>query len=150
MELLLKQTIEHLGRVGEVVKVKAGYARNYLLPMGLAIHVTKANLAVLERERSRIAAEEAERVQAMRDMVAKMKDVSVTIESKANEQNHLFGSVGASQIAAALREKGYQVDDRAVRLEAPIREIGDYTVPLHLHADLQTTVRVWVVAAKPR
>lgn len=150
MELLLKKTIEKLGRSGEVVKVKPGYARNYLLPMGLALPVNKANLAVMERERSRIAAEEVARIQHMKDMATKLGQASVTIESRANEQKHLFGSVGPAQIAAALREKGFPVEERAIRLENPIREIGVFDVVVHMHADATATIKVWVVEAKPR
>ena len=104
MELLLKQNVEHLGRTGDVVDVKPGYARNYLLPRGLAVLVTKSNIAEVERARAQAIAEEEARVASLKDMGSKLADVSVTIEGKANEEGHLFGSVNASQIAAALRE----------------------------------------------
>jgi len=149
MELLLKRSIENLGSVGEVVKVKDGYARNYLLPLGLAVHVTRANRDLIEREKERIAAEEAQRVAGYRELAQKIGQASVTIEGRANEQGHLFGSVTVSQIGRALREKGFPVEDRMVRLQNPLKEIGVFDVQLHLHADVDVPVKVWVVQAKP-
>ena len=149
MELLLKQNVEHLGRTGDVVDVKPGYARNYLLPRGLAVLVTKSNLADVERARAQALAEEEARLAGLKDLGAKLADQSVTIEGKANEEGHLFGSVNAAQIAAALREKDVPVDDKMVRLENPLKEIGVYDVAIHLHADVEATIKVWVVQQKP-
>jgi large subunit ribosomal protein L9 len=149
MELLLKQNVEHLGRTGDVVDVKPGYARNYLLPRGLAVLVTKSNIADVERARAQALAEEEARLAGLKDLGAKLADQSVTIEGKANEEGHLFGSVNAAQIAAALREKDVPVDDKMVRLENPLKEIGVYDVAIHLHADVEATIKVWVVQQKP-
>ena len=149
MELLLKQNVEHLGRTGDVVDVKPGYARNYLLPRGLAVLVTKSNIAEVERARAQAIAEEEARVAGLKEMGSKLADLSVTIEGKANEEGHLFGSVNASQIAAALREKDIVVDDKMVRLENPLKEIGVYDVTIHLHADVEAPIKVWVVQQKP-
>ncbi|MEZ6037548.1 MAG: 50S ribosomal protein L9 [Planctomycetota bacterium] len=149
MELLLKQNIEHLGRVGDVVNVKSGYARNYLLPQGKAVMVTKSNIAEIEKARALALAEEQARVAGLKDLATKLADTSVTVEGKANEEGHLFGSVTAAQIAAALREKGVAVDDKQVRLENPLKEIGVYDVAVHLHATVEATVKVWVVQQKP-
>jgi len=149
MELLLKQNVEHLGRTGDVVDVKPGYARNFLLPRGLAVLVTKSNIAEVERARAQAIAEEEARVAGLKEMGNKLADVSVTIEGKANEDGHLFGSVNASQIAAALREKDIAVDDKMVRLENPLKEIGVYDVTIHLHADVEAPIKVWVVQQKP-
>jgi len=149
MELLLKQNVEHLGRTGDVVDVKPGYARNYLLPRGMAVLVTKSNIAEVERARAQAIAEEEARVAGLKDMGNKLADVSVTIEGKANEEGNLFGSVNASQIAAALREKDIAVDDKMVRLENPLKEIGVYDVTIHLHADVEAPIKVWVVQQKP-
>ena len=136
MELLLKQNVEHLGRTGDVVDVKPGYARNYLLPRGLAVLVTKGNMAEVERARSQALAEEEARLAGLKDLGAKLADVSVTIEGKANEEGHLFGSVNAAQIAAALRDKDVPVDEKMVRLESPLKEIGVYDFSVYLHADV--------------
>ena len=149
MELLLKQNVEHLGRIGDVVEVKPGYARNYLLPQGLAVAITKSNMAEIERARARALADEQARVQSLKDLAGKLTETSVTIEGKANEEGHLFGSVSASNIAAALREKGFAVEERQVRLEQPLKEIGVFDVNVHLHADVIATVKVWVVQQKP-
>ena len=149
MELLLKQNVEHLGRTGDVVDVKPGYARNYLLPRGLAVLVTKGNMAEVERARSQALAEEEARLAGLKDLGAKLADLSVTIEGKANEEGHLFGSVNTAQIAAALRDKDVPVDEKMVRLDSPLKEIGVYDVTVHLHADVEAVVKVWVVQQKP-
>ena len=149
MELLLKQTIEHLGRTGDVVDVKPGYARNYLLPRGLAVMVTKGNMDLVARARVAALAQEEARLAELKDMASKLGEVSVTIEGKANEEGHLFGSVAAAQISASLREKGVPVEDKQVRLEHPIKEIGVYDVVVHLHADVESKIKVWVVQQKP-
>ena len=150
MELLLKQNIEHLGRIGDVVKVKSGYARNYLLPRGLAVAVTQTKVAEIERARAMAMAEELKRVAGMKDLAAKLGDASVTVEGRANAEGHLFGSVTAAQIAASLRDKGIPIDDKQVRLENPLKEIGVYDIPVHLHATVEATVKVWVVQQKPQ
>jgi large subunit ribosomal protein L9 len=150
MELLLKQNVEYLGRTGDVVKVKPGYARNYLLPRGLAVMVTHTNVAEIERARAQALVEEQNRISDLRDLATKLAEASVTIEGRANPEGHLFGSVTAVQIAAALREKGIAVDDRQVKLEQAIKEIGVFEVAVHLHASVETTVKVWVVQQKPQ
>jgi len=150
MELLLKQNVDHLGRLGDVVKVKSGYARNYLLPRGLAVAVTKTNVAEIERARAMALAEEQKRVAGMKELAGKLTGVAVTIEGRANAEGHLFGSVTSAQVAAALREKGVAVDDKQVRLENPLKEIGVYDVVVHLHQGVEATVKVWVVQQKPQ
>lgn len=149
MELLLRQNVEHLGRIGDVVKVKSGFARNFLLPRGMAVMVTKSNLAEIERARALALVEEQQRVGAMKELATKLAEASVTIEGRANAEGHLFGSVTGAQIAASLREKGISIDDKAVRLNQPLKEIGVYDVMVHLHASVEATVKVWVVQQKP-
>jgi len=150
MELLLRQNIDHLGRVGDVVKVKSGYARNFLLPKGLAVPVTKANLAEIEHARAVALAEEQARTATFRELAQKLAEASVTIESRANEEGHLFGSVNQAQIAAALREKGFAVEDKQIKLDQPLKEIGVFDVPVHLHQGVDATIKVWVVQQKPQ
>ena len=149
MELLLKQNVEHLGRVGDVVKVRPGYARNFLLPNGYAVMVTKANMAEIEKARARALADEQERISGLKDLGTQLAETSVTIEGRANEEGHLFGSVSAHSIAVALREKGFAIEEKQVRLDHPIKEIGVFDVPLHLHQGVDATVKVWVVQQKP-
>ena len=150
MELLLNQDVEHLGRVGDVVQVKPGYARNYLLPQGLAVTVTKANMAQIELARTKAFAEEQNRIGTQRELAQKLTETSVTIEGRANEEGHLFGSVSPSQISAALRAKGFAIEDRQVRMEHPLKEIGVFDVKIHLHQTVEATVKVWVVQQKPQ
>lgn len=149
MEILLKRSIEKLGRIGDVVSVKPGYARNYLLPLGFGVPVTKANLAVIEKERVKAIAEDRLRVSDLKQVAERLGQTSVTIEGRANDEGHLFGSVNNVQIAVALREKGFSVEDKQVRLEAPLKEIGVFDVGVHLDQEVDATVKVWVVQAKP-
>ena len=150
MELLLKQSIENLGRIGEVVSVRGGYARNFLLPLGLAVPVTKTNVEQIEKARAEALASERNRVDSLKEFATSLEEASVTIESRANEEGHLFGSVGAAQVAVALQEKGFSVDPKNIRLEAPLKEIGVFDVKIHLHSDVEATTKVWVVQAKPK
>jgi large subunit ribosomal protein L9 len=149
MEVLLKRGLEHLGRIGDVVTVRRGYARNYLLPLGYAVPVTKANLQLIEKERTRALAEEKARVQDLKTVAERLAQTSVTIEGRANEDGHLFGSVTAAQIASALRDKSVAVEERQVRLDAPLKEIGVFDVVVRLHQDVEATIKVWVVQTKP-
>jgi large subunit ribosomal protein L9 len=149
MQVLLKRNVDKLGRIGDLVEVKPGYARNYLLPLGLAVHVNKGNLAQIEKERSRYEAAERARADSMRQLAATIEATSITIEGRANEEGHLFGSVNAAAIAEALAARGVAIDVRAIRLDQPFKEIGVYDVPVHLHADVNATVKVWVVQSKP-
>ena len=149
MDVLLKTSIEKLGRIGDVVAVRSGYARNFLLPTGRAVVVNKANLESIERDRSAAFAEEQTRIQSYKELADTVKHTSVTIEAKANEEGHLFGSVTAAQISAALSEKGVQIDEKMIRLDTPLKEIGVFDVAVHLHTDVETTTKVWVVQSKP-
>ena len=148
MQLLLKRSIDKLGLIGDVVNVKDGYARNYLLPHGLAVPVTKANLSMIEREREKALVEEQARLKDLKTFADKIKEASVTIEGRANTEGHLFGSVNAAQIAKAMTEKGYPIEEKHVRLDQPLKQIGVYNIKIHLHAELETQIKVWVVEAK--
>lgn len=149
MQVLLRQSVEKLGTLGDVVEVKPGYARNYLLPRGLAIQVSAANMQMIEQERERAKADELARVGNYRLLAGSLTETSVTIEGRANAEGHLFGSVNAAQIASALKGKGLPVDEKQIRLEHPLKEIGVFDVAVHLHADVEAVTKVWVVQAKP-
>jgi len=149
MDVLLKTTIDKLGGIGDVVAVRDGYARNYLLPTGRAVMVNKSNLESIERDRQSALADEVARVGGLKELSEQIAAVSITIEGKANEEGHLFGSVTASQIADALSEKGLPIEEKMIRLENPIKEIGTFDVTVHLHADVEVVTKVWVVQAKP-
>ena len=148
MQLLLKRSVDKLGRVGDVVNVKAGFARNFLLPNGLGVPVTKANLAMIERERAKALIEEQARLKDLKGIADRIALSSITIEGRANAEGQLFGSVNAAQIAKALIEKGFPVEEKHIRLDAPFKQIGVFDVKVLLHQDLETTIKVWVVENK--
>ena len=144
VEVLLRRSIESLGKVGEVVRVRPGYARNFLFPQGLAVVPSAENQRLVEKDKVVEAAVEAERAKERAELMGKLEGVSVTIEAKANPEGHLFGSVGPKQIADALVAKGFPINERQVRLE-PLKALGEYEVKLHLGADAESMVKVWVV-----
>ena len=149
MQVLLKQSVDLLGMIGDVVDVKTGYARNYLLPRGIAIQVSTANLQMIERERKLAMAQEVGRIKGLKALAETVAQTSVTIEGRANEEGHLFGSVNAAQVAAALRDRGLSIDERQIKMEHPLKEIGVFDIQVHLHPDVEPTIKVWVVQAKP-
>lgn len=145
VEVLLREDVEHLGRRGQVVRVKAGYARNYLLPRGLAVLATAANVKVIEQEKQRLERREA-RERAQAEAVAeRLKELVLTFPRKVGDQDMLFGSVTAMDIAAALAERGIEVDRRKILLEHPIKYLGEYTIPVKLHREVTAEIRIQVV-----
>jgi large subunit ribosomal protein L9 len=145
VKVLLLEDNEHLGEVGEVVDVRPGFARNFLFPTGGACPVTPEALKRVERARHQAAKARAERTQKLAELAKQIEGISITLEERASEEGHLFGSVGAPTIAAALGDKGIHVEERQVVLEAPIKELGIYNVVIRLDADRQAEIRVWVV-----
>jgi large subunit ribosomal protein L9 len=146
MEVILREDIEKLGSRGEVVKVAAGYARNFLIPKRLAVAATDSNKKIVEQERQAHLRKEAKLIGEAQDLAKLMQDVSVTIHQKAGENDQLFGSVGSKDVAEALAAKGYQIDRRKIHLDDPIKQLGEFKVPVRLHRDV--TVDVTVVVAK--
>jgi large subunit ribosomal protein L9 len=147
MEVILREDIETLGKAGAVVRVKPGYARNYLLPRGLAYEATEGNKKRIAAEnRAREARRAEDRAQAAA-LAARLEALSLTIAAKAGEGDRLFGSVTSQDIAAALERAGEPVDRRRIALSAPIKTIGEHRVPVRLHADVEATVRLTVVPA---
>lgn len=145
MEIILRQGVENLGKPGDVVKVKAGYARNYLLPHGLAYEATPGNLKRIQQERDRLEAAENERRTAALGYAEKLEQVSLTFSARVGEEGKLFGSVTAADIAQQLEAQGYHVEKRQIDLHEPIKALGVYRVPVRLHADVKPEVRVWVI-----
>ncbi|HZT82176.1 MAG TPA: 50S ribosomal protein L9 [Gemmataceae bacterium] len=145
MQLVLTQDVPHLGKPGDLVEVKPGYARNYLLPRGMATIPTEHNLRLVERHKQRIHQAREARVADLKALAAQIAATTVTIESNANEEGHLYGSVGAPEISRALKAKNLDVEPEMVRLEGPIKEIALYEVKLHLGYDIETAVKVVVV-----
>ncbi|RLS55357.1 MAG: 50S ribosomal protein L9 [Planctomycetota bacterium] len=145
IELLLTEHIQNVGDQGQIVKVKPGYARNYLLPLGLATVATEANKAMVARHRQRQEELAVQKLKALRQTAEKIKDYSVTLEANATEDGHLYGSIGATDISKSLKAANYPVEPDMVKLEGALKELGMYTVKLQLHADISTEVKVWVV-----
>jgi large subunit ribosomal protein L9 len=137
MDILLISDVDKLGKRGDKVSVKPGFARNFLLPSGVAVLPTAANLRRIEKSRKAWLAEEKKMVEAAQKWVELLKPVSLTIVEKSSDEGRLYGSVNDKVVAAALVEKGFQLDSKVVRLDAPIREIGNYEVRIHLHADVE-------------
>ena len=146
MEVILRDHVENVGKRGEVVKVAAGYARNYLLPRKLALLVTEGSKKQIERERTTFEAKESEERGAAEAVAQRMANVEVVIVRKVGETEALFGSVTSADIAAALGAKGFEVDRRKLQLHDAIKKLGEYDVPVKLHRDVTTQIKVKVVA----
>jgi large subunit ribosomal protein L9 len=145
MDVILREDVEKLGHAGKVVTVKDGYARNFLLPRGLAYLATDGNRRRLDEEQRQRDRRAAAEVSGARGVAAKLEAVSLSFTMKAGEGDKLFGSVTAGDIAERLQAEGLQVDRKAVELEEPIKALGVYKVPIRLHADVKPEIRVWVV-----
>jgi large subunit ribosomal protein L9 len=145
VQLLLIQSVDHLGKQGDVVTVKRGYALNYLLPQGLATVANDHHKRMVEKHKARLNEIEKARLASLRQLSESIGKQSVTIEANANEEGHLYGSVNAGEIAAALKGAGFHITTDQVRLEGPLKELGLYTVKIHLHADIDAELKVWVV-----
>lgn len=149
MEIILLDKIAHLGGLGDKVKVRNGYARNYLLPQKKAVLATEENLKKFEAERLTYAAKIAAELAAAQDRAAKIAELgTITIASNAGDEGKLFGSIGTRDISEALTSNGVDVHKSEVRMpEGVIRSVGEYEITLQLHADVKTTIHVVVVAA---
>jgi large subunit ribosomal protein L9 len=145
VQLLLIQSVDHLGKQGDIVHVKRGYALNYLLPQGLATIATEHHRRMVEKHRARLQEIEKARLATLRQLSDAIGKQSITIEANANEEGHLYGSVNANDIAAALKQANFHITTDQVRLEGPLKELGLYTVKIHLHHDINAELKVWVV-----
>ena len=147
MDVILLQKMQNLGDLGDQVRVKRGYARNYLIPQGRAVPATPKNLASFEAKRAELEAQQADVLAAAQRRADALDSVEVTIACKAGEEGRLFGSVGTQDIAEAVTAAGVAVSKAEVRLPAgPLRQVGEYDVSIHLHADSNATVKVHLVA----
>ena len=145
VELLLIQNVDHLGKQGEVVEVKPGYAKNYLIPHGMATIATEHHKRMVEKHKARLQEIERARVAELRKLADELAKQSVTIEANANDEGHLYGSVGPQDIVAALKKHDFTITPDQVRLEGPLKELGLYTVKVHLAAEVDGELKVWVV-----
>ena len=145
MEIILRQAVESLGHPGDVVTVKNGYARNYLLPRGFAFEATPGNLKRINAERSRLVAAENDRRGTASELAKKLEEVQLTFSARVGEEGKLFGSVTSSDIAEQLAAQGFNIEKRLIDLHDPIKALGVYRVPVKLHADVKPEIRVWVI-----
>jgi large subunit ribosomal protein L9 len=147
MQVILRETIDSLGHAGEIVTVRDGYGRNYLLPHGLAYPATESDKKRIAAEASHLAARDTERKGAAEVIAAKLAGIDLTFTMQAGEGDKLFGSVTASDIAAKLAEAGITVEKRVIELHDAIKLVGVHKVVVRLHADVKPELRVWVVKA---
>jgi len=147
MKVLLRQDVSSLGVIGDVVDVRPGFARNYLLPQHLAVEPTDANVKRIDQERKERAKREKARLETLKGIASRLDGTSVTIKAKANELGHLFGSVTERHIADALKEEGFEVDPEKIALAEPIRTLDKFRVPVHLADGVDAEIDVWVVPA---
>ena len=144
MEVILREDIDKLGTRGQVVKVAAGYARNFLLPKKLAVTATEANKNIIEQERHAHLRKEAKLQTEAQDLSKLLTGVSITINQKAGENDQLFGSVTSSDIAHELEHRGFNIDRRKIQLDEPLKALGEFAVPIKLHREVTTTVKVTI------
>jgi large subunit ribosomal protein L9 len=147
MDVILLQKVANLGNIGDRVKVRSGYGRNYLLPQGKATLATADNVARFEARRAELEKAAREHLSSAEERAAAMKDFKLTITAKAGTEGKLFGSIGTADIAEACRKAGFQVERSEVRLpNGPLRMVGDHVVNLHLHADIDVPLAVSIIA----
>jgi len=145
MEVILLENVQNLGELGDRVKVKSGYGRNYLVPSGKATPATEKNVALFEQRRAELEKAAIEKLGVAEQRTEKLRDLSVTIHAKAGNEGRLYGSVGSREIADAINATGAAVEKHEVQLpNGPLRELGEYDVELHLHSDIDLTVKVVV------
>lgn len=145
MKVILRQNYNKLGNIGDVVDVKNGFARNFLIPRSIAFRATEGNLNALEQEKKQLARKEEKVVLDSEKLAAQLGSVSLTITMKVGEDDKLFGAVTSQMIADSLTEKGYSIDKRTIELEEPIKTLGIFEVPVKLHSKVSAKIKVWVV-----
>lgn len=146
MKVILQENIETLGQIGDVVKVAPGYARNYLLPKKLAIEATEKNAKALEHAKRQLAYKKNKALEGAKNMAAKLEALTVALSHQAGEEGKLFGSVTTMEIAAFLAQNGVEIDRKKIVLAEPIKQLGDYSVPVKIHPDVVATLKVTVAA----
>lgn len=146
MEIILRETVENLGRAGQVVKVADGYARNYLLPKKMAYPATPGNMKVIEVERQSLLRKEASQKDDAEKLKALLDAVEITIRRKSGEHNALYGSVTNADVAEELEKKGFQIEKRKIHMDDHIKALGEYSIPIRLFKDVTATVKLKVEA----
>jgi large subunit ribosomal protein L9 len=145
MKLILRKDHERLGQIGSIVDVKDGYARNYLIPRGIAFPADDGHMRALEEEKKQAERRSTKELKSSQKLAEELEKISITLKMKVGEDEKLFGAVTSQMIAEALNEKGFELDKRIIELEEPIKALGIYTVPVKLHQTVEGKVKVWVV-----
>src|SRR5687767_10056689 len=147
VKVILRQTLPNLGETGDLVTVKTGFARNYLLPKGLAFEATEANVRQLEEDRRRVEQKGKREFLEARRRASLLEGISLTFHANAGEEGKLFGSITTGDIADRLKEQGldFEVDRRSIDLDEPIKALGVFSVPVRLHTDVRPEIKVWVI-----
>jgi large subunit ribosomal protein L9 len=145
IELLLIQSVDNLGKQGDVVEVRNGYANNYLLPQGLATIASDHHKRMVDKHKAKLQEIEQSRLKDLKDLAKLIAKQSITIEANANEEGQLYGSVGAVEIVAAVKQNDITLTSDQIRLEGVLKELGLYTVKVHLHQEIEVDMKVWVV-----
>ncbi len=145
MKVILRQNIDKLGKIGQIVDVKDGYALNYLIPKGFAYVAVKGNVKALEEEKKIVEKRNLQELKAAELLASELEKISVTIPVQVGEEDKIFGSVTTQMIADALKEKGHEIDKRKIELEEQIKTLGIYNVNIKLHPSVSAKIKVWVV-----
>jgi large subunit ribosomal protein L9 len=145
MEVILIKDVDKIGKAGTVVKVKDGFARNFLIPNNLAMPVTAGNLKRIEQEKEKKSLQLEKIKKECSDLVARLANFSLTIAALTHEDEKLYASISAKDIAEALKEEGFEIDKSSIALDEPIKSLGIYEVPLNLHPEVPAKIKVWIV-----
>ena len=145
MRIILLKDYETLGEAGSQVDVKAGYARNFLIPTGVALKATKENMKKFEEIAKQKKNKLTRALKSSQELAEKLKTLSLTVPVKVGEDDKIFGAVTSQMIAEQLQEKGYEIDKRQIQLEEPIKALGIYDIPIRLHSEITTSVKLWVI-----
>jgi large subunit ribosomal protein L9 len=145
MKLILRENHDKLGKTGDVINVKDGYARNYLIPRKIAYIATKGNLVVLEEEKKQRELKHQKEIKSAQSLAVEIEKVSLTMPVQVGEDDKLYGSVTSQMISDSLKEKGYNIDKKQIEIEDPIKVLGIYSVNVHLASGIDAKVKVWVV-----
>ncbi len=145
MKVILRKNFDQLGKVGDVVNVKEGYARNYLIPRQIAYQATAGNIRALEEEKKQLLKKEAKELDSAQKLASELEKISITIPVKVGEEEKIFGSVTHQMIADAIKDKGFEIDKRKIDITEPIKALGIYTVSVKLHPSVAASIKTWVV-----
>ncbi len=145
MKVILRKNFDQLGKIGDIIDVKDGYARNFLIPRLIAYPAVTGNVKALEEEKKQMARKQTKEFEAAQKLSAELEKVSITIPVKVGEEDKIFGSVTAQMIADSLKEKGFDIDRKKIAIDEPIKALGIYSVNIKLHHDVTAVVKTWVV-----